>query len=385
LVLDKRSVKILEGKTTLFVPRVSIESRIPPKTPAFYNLQAKFNRDLSVTIYRAMTKKFSGCVRFADSLAGVGARGVRVAVEAPEIDKVFINDLNSMAIRYAKASAKANKVYRKCTFSNLDVCRFLVDHSAPGERFEILDVDPFGSPSPYLDCSLRAVRDGGMISLTATDAPILCGIHPNVSFRKYNGYSLRTEYCHEIGIRLLLGALARSAMKLDMGIRPVFSHSTRHYIRTYVIASSGVKHAEESRKNLGYILHCFHCGNRKVSTMIKDRCDGCSKNFAYAGPLWIKEIHNDEFLSYLLSIGINDKSCEKIIRLSLDENKMPPSYYVIDKIADNLQMATPKMKVVINAIRDRGFGATKSAINPKGIKTDAPSSVIIDIVKHFST
>ena len=292
----------MEGKTTLFVPRVSIESRVPPKTPAFYNPQARFNRDLSVTIYRAMAKKLSGLVRFADSLAGVGARGVRIAVEAPEVDKVFINDLNSMAICYAKASAKANKVYRKCAFSNLDVCRFLVDHSAPGERFEIVDVDPFGSPSPYLDCSLRAVRDGGMVSLTATDTPILCGMHPNVSVRKYHGYSLRTEYCHEIGIRLLLGALAHSAMRLDMGIHPVFSHSTRHYIRTYVIASSGAKYAEETRESLGYILHCFGCLNRKVSRTIKDRCDECSKKFVYAGPLWIEEIHDDEFLLSLIHI-----------------------------------------------------------------------------------
>ncbi len=378
------SIKMVEGKTTLLVPKLSIESSIPPKMPAFYNPQAKLNRDLSIFIYKAIAKKLSGHVRMADSLAGVGARGVRVAVEAPEISEVFMNDLNPIAIDYARASAKMNGVYDRCSFSVMDACHFLIEHSSPGDRFEIVDVDPFGSPAPYLDCVVRAVRDGGMVSVTATDTAVLCGVYPKVSARKYFGYSLNTEYCHEIGIRLLIGALAHLAMRLDIGIHPLFSHSTRHYIRIYANISSGASYADETRDSLGYILHCFNCFNRKTSSLIEKNCDECGGIFRFAGPLWIKGIHNGDFLSYLLKNIDLTKECEKIVRNSLDEVDMPPTYYIPDKIADRLQLSIPKLNDIMSVIRDKGYKATRSAINSKGIKTDAPSSVIIEIIKGLN-
>ncbi|MGQ9468604.1 MAG: tRNA (guanine(10)-N(2))-dimethyltransferase [Nitrososphaerales archaeon] len=379
----EQTIKIVEGKTTLLVPKVSIESAIPPKMPAFYNPQAKLSRDLSIFIYKAMARRLSGHIRMADPLSGIGARGVRVAVEAPEVDKVFMNDLNSIAIDYAKASAKMNDVYDRCSFSVMDACHFLIEHSSPKDRFEIVDIDPFGSPAPYLDCAVRAVRDKGMISITATDTAVLCGIYPKVSARKYFGYSLNTEYCHEIGIRLLIGALAHSAMRLDIGINPLFSHSTRHYIRIYANISSGASYADETRDSLGYILHCFNCFNRKISSEIEKNCDGCGGNFRFAGPLWIKEIHSNNFLSYLLNNIDLTKECEKMIRNSLNEADMPPTYYVPDKIADKLQLNVPRLSDIIDSIKYKGYRAIRSAINAKGIKTDAPSSVMIEAIKRI--
>lgn len=382
--VSEQAIKIVEGKTTLLVPKVSIESNAPPKIPAFYNPQARLNRDLSIFVYKAMAKRLSGYVRMADSLAGVGARGVRVAVEAPEINEVFINDLNPIAIDYAKASAKINEVYDKCSFSIMDACHFLIEHSSLKDRFEIVDVDPFGSPIPYLDCAIRAVRNKGLISITATDTAVLCGIYPKVSARKYFGYSLNTEYCHEIGIRLLLGAMAYSAMKLDIGIHPLFSHTTRHYIRLYATITLGAKYADETRDSLGYILHCFNCFNRKTSQIIEKNCDECSAIFRYAGPLWIKDIHNKDFLSYLLDNIDLTKECKKIIINSLNEADMPPTYYVPDKIADKLQLNVPRLSDIINAIKGKGYRAIRSAINAKGIKTDAPSAIVIEIIKELN-
>jgi tRNA (guanine26-N2/guanine27-N2)-dimethyltransferase len=384
LSVNEQAIKIVEGKTTLLVPKVSIESNIPPKMPAFYNPQARLSRDLSIFIYKAMAKRLPGNIRMADSLAGIGARGVRVAVEVPEISEVFMNDLNPVAIDYAKKSAKINGVYDKCSFSIMDACHFLIEHSSPKDRFEIVDVDPFGSPAPYLDCVVRAVRNKGLISITATDTAVLCGIYPKVSARKYFGYSLNTEYCHEIGIRLLLGALAHSAMKLDIGIRPLFSHSTRHYIRLYATIALGAKYADKTRDSLGYILHCFNCFNRKISSIIEKNCDKCSAILRFAGPLWIKEIHDKDFLLYLLNNLTLTKECEKMIRNSLNEADMPPTYYIPDKIADRLQLTVPRLNDIIDAIRNKGYRAIKSATNPKGIKTDAPSSIVMETIKELN-
>ena len=96
-----------------------------------------------------------------------------------------------------------------------------------------MDVDPFGTPAPYLDCLLRSVENGGLISVTATDTAVLCGVYPKVCYRKYYGNPLRTKYAGEIGIRLLISSIALIASRLDLSITPIFSHGYRNYMRVY--------------------------------------------------------------------------------------------------------------------------------------------------------
>ena len=47
-------------------------------------------------------------ITFADALSGTGARALRVAVEAPEIAEVYMNDINQLAVDKAKLSAEIN-------------------------------------------------------------------------------------------------------------------------------------------------------------------------------------------------------------------------------------------------------------------------------------
>jgi tRNA G26 N,N-dimethylase Trm1 len=61
-------------------------------------------------------------------------------------------------------------------------------------RFTIVDLDPFGSPANYVDCMMRSVEDGGLVSVTATDTAVLCGKHPEVCLRKYYGLPLNNSY-----------------------------------------------------------------------------------------------------------------------------------------------------------------------------------------------
>ncbi len=123
--------KIFEGKTELLVPEASIQSDIPPRTPAFFNPKAELNRDISMATYRVFSKDKTSSTVMADSLAGVGARGIRVAKEVPDVKEVHINDGNLQAVNLAKKSANLNLVSEKCFFSVLDICRFLTLHSAP--------------------------------------------------------------------------------------------------------------------------------------------------------------------------------------------------------------------------------------------------------------
>src|SRR5713226_10196475 len=97
--------RIVEGRTPLFVPSASLTRREPPTTPFFFNPAASVNRDISLAITEAV-----GGRTFCDSLAGVGARGVRVANELSRRMDVTMVDFNPSALRVAERSARANSL-----------------------------------------------------------------------------------------------------------------------------------------------------------------------------------------------------------------------------------------------------------------------------------
>jgi hypothetical protein len=41
-------------------------------------------------------------------------------------------------------------------------CRMLMyQHQRVSERFDVIDLDPYGSPAPFLDAAVQAVSEGG--------------------------------------------------------------------------------------------------------------------------------------------------------------------------------------------------------------------------------
>lgn len=71
----------------------------------------------------------------------------------------------------------------------------------PGFYFDVIDLDPYGSVSGFLDVAVQSVSDGGMLCLTSTDMPILCGNNPEVSYYKYGGTAVKARYMHEMSLR----------------------------------------------------------------------------------------------------------------------------------------------------------------------------------------
>ena len=88
---------IKEGYTQILVPSHSLIQKEPSKSPAFFNPAARFNREISILIYKTFLQFPRKNLSFVDSLCGVGARGLRVANEIPNIEKVIFNDYNYVA------------------------------------------------------------------------------------------------------------------------------------------------------------------------------------------------------------------------------------------------------------------------------------------------
>lgn len=381
-----RWILVTEGLTRFYVPNISLLEKAPPKSPAFFNPHARLNRDLTVGLCRALARTLPSSPRFADALAGVGARGLRVAVEVPEVAEVYMNDINRNAMRKAKESAAENRVTARCQFSSEESCLFLLRHAVRGKRFEMVDLDPFGSPAPYLDCGVRAVRDSGVLSFTATDTAALCGVYPQVALRKYHGRSLRTDYCHEIGARLLFGALTDCAGRFDLGVEPVFTHSSRHYMRVYARLKAGATAAEEALAQLGFIFHCFRCGRRTTGSELVEGCVGCKNKLRVAGPLWLGPLFDGEILPSLSEVlsSLQMEEAARLVERAFSEKDMPATYYVIDRVADELGVPSPGPEQVVLTLRASGFRASRTSFNPRGVKTDALPQEVNDVVRGLA-
>ena len=59
-------------------------------------------------------------------------------------------------------------------------------------RFDVIDLDPYGSCSIFLDGAVQSIRDGGLLCVTSTDLTVLCGNHPEVVFSKYGSNCPKT-------------------------------------------------------------------------------------------------------------------------------------------------------------------------------------------------
>ena len=366
----------------------------PSKAPVFYNPAMELNRDLAVLALQAYQKMLGRKISVCEPLTGCGIRGVRFAVEVDGVRKVFVNDINPNAAKLARFNAERNALAKRILVANKDANLFLSQYAAPRRRFDYIDVDPFGSPVPYLDAAIRALRDRGLLALTATDMAPLCGVHSKACFRKYGGKPLRTEYCQELAVRLLVGCLTMMAAKHEIGIKVVFSHSTDHYVRVYAVARYGARKADNSLRMMGHVLHCFSCFHRETSegivSSLKTGCAECGSKLNVAGPLWLGKISDKDFCSFMKreADGRRLKQGKRVLRLlSLVQGEAEASvtYYVVDRICDKLNLPVPPLVEVVSGIRKAGFQATQTHFNSRGVRTEAPANVVKEVIIKLTT
>jgi len=387
-----------EGKVSVAVPKLEAYVKegweyAPSKAPVFYNPVMELNRDLAVLALQAYQKSVDREVSVCEPLAGCGVRGIRFAVEVKGVRKVVLNDLNAEAAKLTRFNVERNKLMGCVSVANEDANLLLSRYAAPRKRFDFIDIDPFGSPVPYLDSAIRALRNGGMLAATATDLAPLCGVNPEACIRKYGGRPLRTEYCHELAVRLLAGCLAATAARHDIGIDVRFSHSVNHYIRLYASTHYGAKRGDESLRKMGFILHCFKCLHREnlkgVFSPLKQECPECGSKLDFAGPLWLGKLFDESFCASMEEEvekrGLRQKRrIKRLLSLVKDEGEAPTTYYVIDKICEKLKLPIPPASEVLNELRKSGFEATLTHFHGRGVRTNASAEKFKEAVEKLT-
>lgn len=391
---DFPSEIIREGKVQVLVPKLEAYSvnpsdYAPSKAPVFYNPIMEFNRDLSVLAFQAYQRMVDREISICEPLTSQGIRGVRFAKEIEGIKQVLIGDINERAFKVAKHNVQLNGLEKIVSVKHKDANCTLSCNASPKKRFDIVDVDPFGTPAPFIGSAIRALRNHGLLALTATDLAPLCGVHSKACIRKYGGKPLRTEYCHELAIRLVAGCTATLAAKHDVGIHVVFSHSSEHYIRLYCQIAYGAEKGDESIKTLGYILHCFNCLHRETIRQPFGNltCPECGSKMDFAGPLWLGNIFDPEFIESMIKENQtvafrNNARISKLLLLTKQEATAPITYFLLDKLSGKLGLPSPSVQAFSNALRGRNYEAVQTHFNSRGIRTNAPAMTLHNLLKE---
>lgn len=353
--------EVTEGKTNLLVPKV----RRPEDGTVFYNPVQKLSRDVSVCLYEGKT--------FCDPLAASGARGIRLAKERRF--RVTLGDKNPKALELIEKNAKANNV-------KAEAVREEANRLLAGRAWDAVDIDPFGSPVPFLDMAARAAKK--MVGLAATDTAALCGVYPEVCRRRYMARTIKPEYFHEVGMRILAGYAVRCAAKYDVALSPVLAHSSNHYYRIYFSVSRGAGRADSALESVGFLHHCQSCLTRfSDKNPVAESCPECGTKMLSAGPVYAGRLWDKTICKKALNRARRLKFTEaqKLIDTLFEEADAPAWHYDLHALCSIAKIGPPKLEWLFSRLKQNGFSATRTHFSPKGFRTNAPVREILSALR----
>lgn len=376
-------------------------SSLSKSMPVFYNPVMVINRDITLIVYKTVQKIFkqnnpNDPYKICDIMAASGIRDIRLLKFLDSPLEITMNDLNPGALKLIEKNLALNSLSSGFKLVNFEAIYFLHHIRNQNQFFNVIDIDPFGTPNIFIESALRAVNIGGILAITATDTPVLFGVRSDACMRKYNTRSLKSSFLKELGLRILIYFCAIRAHPLLLSVEPLLSLSSEHFIRIFLKIHRGQEETLQNAQEFGYVLWCRNCDWRLTIGMdIRGHdffCPDCHSKVEYGGPLWIGPIHNQKFVMECRDLLENCISSEiptrkrlgKILDYISHEDEFPLGYYDIPYICDKMQIEVPSMKDLLSKIQESGFRVGRVHIDFDSIKTDIPLTQLKNILQNFS-
>ncbi len=346
--------EVVEGRARLLVPDVPRRKGPGAKGPwPFYNPSMTVNRDLSAIVLGRWPGK---AARVLDGLAATGAWGIRMGLEAGVPDLGFV-DMSPEAADLVRANLERNGLRGEVVAGDLR------KHLASAS-YDYVDIDPFGPPTPFLGHAFHAAKVPSGLGITATDTAPLCGTYPKACQRRYVAHPLRCEQGHEIGLRILLGYLARVAEAHAKAVRPLLAFAAEHFFRIHLVVLDGL---QEPAPDVGYFLRDREGVFHRVDPREPDA----------VGPLWTGPLGDPAFVRSLAPSEWTSAQGARLLDTLRREIDLPPFFDTTDEIARRLRGSPPKLDRFLGALRGAGFRAERTHFHPRGVKTDAPHDEVV--------
>ncbi len=391
-----------EGRTTFLsadVDHYSGDKKQPTANlPVFYNPRMQLNRDLSVLFLTAYMEKHP-VEMMCEPLTGSGVRTLRYLNECPGDFYAKMGDANPLAVETAQRNVETLGFGDRAEVIHGDAKVLLLTESR-GKRFDFVDVDPFGTPAPYLSAAVQSISPkGGLLAVTATDMPVLCGVYPKIALRRYGGFSARAPFTHEIAIRLLNGFIYSVAGSNDCSMEPLAVLSTDHYVRTWVRVETNRTESNRQASMLGIIRYCTGCMHSdavQLSPKVQNedfdhKIEGCTGPIRVAGPLWIGDLFKDQFLNNARKILDNSdletyhRKVPDVLEKLVEESALTNQPFIdIHALCDLHNLAPPKNQIIIEKLKEQGYQVARTHFKPTAIRTTASVEEVARIITNYN-
>ncbi|MFB6199463.1 MAG: tRNA (guanine(10)-N(2))-dimethyltransferase, partial [Candidatus Nanohaloarchaea archaeon] len=331
----------------------------------FYNRKMLINRDLSEIAAKTFKSKINtGKLRVADATAGSGVRGLRYADIAKEL---HFNDPNPRARESIKKALAENDVDAEIHGEDANV--FLSQYR---NFFQLIDIDPFGSFTDFLDSTARAANHTSFVGLTATDNAAPAGSYPKVCERRYSSTPLKNSFMHETGLRIYLKTVFENFARFDKAFDPKICWHERHYTRISGRVTESKQRCNQALENIGYLSFCPECRWRKLKR--KQQCGNCGNtDLKHAGPLWTGKFVDQRFTEEMLErIPESWEDSRELLEKIHAEAEIITPFYDLHKLCSNMEISSPKRDPVIKTIQEKGYPVARTHFTPTGFRTDAP-------------
>jgi len=322
--------------------------KISKDLPVFYNPAMELNRTISVVLLKATQRQG---LQIGLPLSGSGIRAIRLMKELDksQIKKISINDLSKQAIKSINTNLKLNKIPKsKVSVSNREANLFIL----ASKGFDYIDIDPFGSPNPFLDSATRRLARNSILAVTATDTAALCGTHPKACTRKYFAHHTKNPLMHELALRILIRKVQLIASQYDRALTPIFSYSKEHYMRIF-----------------------FSCQKSKQAV---DKIHKQHSFFNEFGPLWAGPLWDKKLTREMIKILPDNKFLQRIAEESQIDQL---GFHHIHAICKTYKCKVPSKEKLFNAITKKGYAVSLTHFTPAGIRSEIPKSELIKIIK----
>ena len=351
--------------------------------PGFFRLESRSSRDLGVLLARQLA--LFGPLRVLDAMAGCGIRALRYGLEAGAAS-VWANDADPdrLPLIEANLAPLAGRVRSTATTAQ----QLLAGCLQHQQRFALVDLDAFGSPSALLPLAIEAVAFGGALYLASTDGRSPTGHDRRGAIRSLGAAARSHPASWELALRLQLAVQARVAWAMGRGLEPLFAFSEGRTFRTAVrITRSPAARAEEQ---LGLMAYCHACGDQQVQSLLTLRqwqpcaCPpGEAPPLSISGPLWIGPLQDLELLAAMAAGPYPEGSVARPTSRLLTQLQADPASvarcWPTAEIAKRLGGGPPPLQALLAAVRAEGWRAWPSGVMAGQIRTDAPWPLLLEL------
>ncbi len=316
--------EVREGAAQLLVP--DVPRRKGPGTAGpwpFYNPTMTVNRDMAAMALAKWPRPLRSVL---DGLSATGAWGIRMHLESGPVSIAF-NDRSDLATDLIRENLRRNGITGEVTRGDL---RTLLRDAS----FDFVDIDPFGTPEPYVGSLLESAPIGSGFGLTATDTSVLGGTYPDTCMKRYGARPVRCPQGTEIGLRILLGFCEREAARFGKGVRPLVSFAAEHFLRIF-----GLVEGRTRTSALGFVSRPSPGDWTMPAT-------------------------------------------SRLLSTLQGEADLPPFFVTTEELAARERGSPPKTDAFLGALRDLGYRAARTHLHPRGVRTDAPFDVVLSAFRE---